>query len=38
MTSSADQAVNIALHDQLQYSFRDRAQQIALIMLLQKFG
>jgi len=34
----ADQAVNIAFHHQLQVGFRNRTQQVALIMLLQKLS
>jgi hypothetical protein len=38
MAAGTNQAVDIALHHQLQDGFCDRAQQIALIMLLQKLG
>jgi hypothetical protein len=34
--SCADQAVNVALHHQLKNSLGNRAQQVALIALLQK--
>jgi len=36
MASGTDQAVNIGLHDQLKDSLSDAAQQVALIVLLQK--
>ena len=36
MASRADQAVNIALHHQLKNGLGNRAQQVALIVLLQK--
>jgi len=38
MSPGTDQAVDICLHDQLQDSLGDAAQQITLIVLGQKFG
>jgi hypothetical protein len=38
MTTRADQALDICLHDQLQDSLRDGAEEVALIALGQKLG
>ena len=38
MPAGADQAVNIALHDQLKDGLGNAAQEVALIVLGQKLG